>query len=153
MMKHLGETLSILLPVVLLTVCCCLIYVDTFHPTWRPELLLCCALRCSLCRLFYALRCCLLLLQLCLLLNHLRSSALRSFSTGLCRFRIFTLCCHLFFMLRRQLFSSLAYALSHTVFHFCYLMKRPGEPLSILLPVVLLTVCWGLLYVDTFRPT
>ena len=52
-----------------------------------PELLLCCALRCSHCRLFCTLRCCLLLLQLCLLLKQLRSSAFSPFFTGFCRFR------------------------------------------------------------------
>ena len=54
-----------------------------------PELLLCCLLRCSHCRLFCALRCGLLLLQLCLLFNHLGSSAFSPFSTGFFRFWIF----------------------------------------------------------------
>ena len=54
-----------------------------------PELLLCCALRCSHSRLFCALRCCLLLLELCLPFNHLRSSAFSPFSTGFCQFCIF----------------------------------------------------------------
>ena len=54
-----------------------------------PELLLCCALRWSHSRLFFALPCCLLLLQLCLLVNHLRSYAFSPFSTGFCEFRIF----------------------------------------------------------------
>ena len=89
LMKRLGETLSILLRVVLLTVCCCLIYVDTFRSTWRPEIILCCALRCSQSRLLCALQCCLLLLQLCLLFNHLRSSAFSLSSSVFCRFRIF----------------------------------------------------------------
>ena len=53
------------------------------------ELLLCCALLCSHCRLCYALRCCLLLLQLCLLMKHLRSSAFSPLFTGFCHFRIF----------------------------------------------------------------
>ena len=54
-----------------------------------PELLLCCALVCSHCRLSCALHCCLLLLQLCLLLKHLCSSAFSPFCTGFCHFRIF----------------------------------------------------------------
>ena len=54
-----------------------------------PELLLCCALLCSHCRLFCALRCCLLLHQLCFLLKHLRSSAFAPFFSGFCNFRIF----------------------------------------------------------------
>ena len=70
-----------------------------------PELLLCCALRCSHSRLFFALRCCPLLLQLCLLFIHVRSSAFSSFSTAFCHFCIFfTLRCHLFFLLRCLLF-------------------------------------------------
>ena len=69
-----------------------------------PELLLSCRLRCSQSRLFCALRCCLLLLQLCLLINHLRSSACSPFSTGFCHFCIFTLRCHLFFVLLCDLF-------------------------------------------------
>ena len=71
------------------TVCCYLNYVNTFRPRWMPELLLCCVLRCSHSRLFWALRCCLLLLQLCLHFNRLRSSAFSCFSTGICHFRIF----------------------------------------------------------------
>ena len=55
-----------------------------------PELLLCCALRFSHCRLFCALRFCLLLLHFCLLLKHLRSSAFSPFLTGFCHFRIFS---------------------------------------------------------------
>ena len=54
-----------------------------------PELLLCCALRCSHSHLFCALWCCLLLLQLSLLFNHLCSSAFSPFSTGFCLFCIF----------------------------------------------------------------
>ena len=54
-----------------------------------PELLLCCALRCSHCCLFCALRCCLLLRQLCFLLKHLCSSAFAPFFSGFCNFRIF----------------------------------------------------------------
>ena len=46
------------------------------------ELLFCCALRCSPCRRFCALRC-------CLGLKHLRSSALSPFFTGFCHFRNF----------------------------------------------------------------
>ena len=53
-----------------------------------PEFLLCCALLCSHCRLYCALRSCLLLLQLCFLLNYLRSSAFSPFFTGFCHFRI-----------------------------------------------------------------
>ena len=69
------------------------------------ELLLCCALRCSRCRLFCALRCWLLLLQLCLLVNHLRSSAFSPFSTGFfVTFVCFTLRCHMFIILRCHLF-------------------------------------------------
>ena len=67
LMKRLGETLSVLLPVALLTVCCSLVNIDSFRPTWMPDFLLCFALRYSHCRLFCAPRCCLLLLQLCLL--------------------------------------------------------------------------------------
>ena len=70
-----------------------------------PELLLCCALRCSHCRLFCALQCCLLLLQLSLLVNHLRSSAFSPFSTGFFVTFVFsTLPCPLFFILRCHLF-------------------------------------------------
>ena len=54
-----------------------------------PELLLCCALVCSHCRLSCALHCCLLLLQLCLLLNALRSFAFSANFHGFCHFRIF----------------------------------------------------------------
>ena len=84
--------LSFLLPdeacgrnVVNSTVCCSLNYVNTFRPRWMPELLLCCALRCSHCRLFCALRSCLMLFQICLL----RSSSFSPFFTGFCHFRNF----------------------------------------------------------------
>ena len=78
------------------TVCCStlvllfkLLYASTFRPTSMPELLLCCALRCSHSRPFCALRCCFLLLQLCLLFDYLCSSDFSPFSTVFCHFCIF----------------------------------------------------------------
>ena len=69
-----------------------------------PELLHCCTLPCSHCRLFCALPCCLLLLQLCLLLKHLSSSAFSPFFTGFCHFRIFHTWLSAIFILRCQVF-------------------------------------------------
>ena len=65
-----------------------------------------------------------------------RSSGIPGFVT----FVFFTFRCHLFFILRCHLFSSQTHALSHTIFHFSYLMKPLGETLLILLPVVLQSV-------------
>ena len=88
-----------------------------------PELLLCCALRWSHCRLFCAFPWCLLLLQRCLLFNHLRSSAFSPFSTGFCHFCIFQLHCHPFFILRCQLFFFInSYASS-----YCLSFLLPDE--------------------------
>ena len=50
-------------------------------------------------------------------------------------FVFFTLRCHLFFILRYNLSSSSTHALSHSVFHFSYLMKLQGEAWLILLSV------------------
>ena len=52
----------------------------------------------------------------------------------------FTLCCNLFFLHRSHRFSSETHALSHCIFDSSYLKKPVGETLSILLPVVLLSV-------------
>ena len=105
------------------------------------DLLLCCALLCSYCRLFCALRCCFPLLQLCLLLKHLRSSAFSPFFTGFCHFRIFhTSLLAIFHTSLSPFFSSKTHALSHTIFHFSYLMKTVGETWLIRLSVVLPSV-------------
>ena len=49
----------------------------------------------------------------------------------------FPLRSQLFFIFRCHLFSSLAFVLSRTIFHFSYLMKPAGETSLILLSVVL----------------
>ena len=103
-----------------------------------PELLLCCALRCSHSRLFCALRCCLLLLQLCLLFNHLRirSSAFSPFSTGFFVTFVFsTLPCPLFFILRCHLF----FFINSCAFSYYLSFLLPDEACG--LNVVYSTVC------------
>ena len=59
---------------------------------------------------------------------------------GFVTFVYFTLRFHFFFIHRCNPFSSYTHALTPTIFHFSYPMKPPGETLSILLPLVLLSV-------------
>ena len=56
---------------------------------------------------------------------------------GFVTFVIFTLRCHLFFILRSHRYSSYNRALSHNIFHSSFLMKPVAETWSIQLPLVL----------------
>ena len=70
---------------------------------------------------------------------------------GFVTFVFFTLRCHLFLILRCQLFFFINSCAFLYYFRFSYLMKPLGETLSILLPVVLLSVVLESTF-NTFRP-
>ena len=103
------------------TACCSLNYMNTFRPKWMLELLRCSALRCSHCGLFC-------------------SSAFSHFPTDFFSHFVFIL----FSYFALTLFSSKAHSLCHTIFHCSDLMKRLGETLSVLLPVLLLSIVFSI---------
>ena len=140
-MKRLGETLSILLPVVLLTVCFSFIYVGTYLPYMIAGTSF--LLRTSVPPMSSFLRASVLPSSASTLLSVQPPTFFRFLTfiywvLSISYFSHFVVTYLSYFAV--SFISSHIHALSRSIFHFGYLMKRLGETLSMALPIVVITV-------------